>query len=115
MSTNYRKVLALVVGAACATVLALPAAATPKVDGEHKVTICHATASQSNPYVEITIDVAAWEDPTDPRHHGVHHYRGENWVDFELTGGECSGDGGTGTGGGDGGGGGTVVDPPADL
>jgi hypothetical protein len=28
-------------------------------DPEHKVTICHRTASDSNPYVEITIDEAA--------------------------------------------------------
>ena len=28
-------------------------------DPEHKVTICHATASKTNPYVMITVDVAS--------------------------------------------------------
>ena len=42
-----------------------PAMATPPgddpglVDG-HKITICHVTNSESNPFVIITIDVAAW-------------------------------------------------------
>jgi len=43
----------------CATALALPAAATPGDD--HKVTICHVTNSEKNPYVVIEVDVAAFD------------------------------------------------------
>jgi hypothetical protein len=79
--------------------LAVPAAATrPPAPGAdpaegHKITICHATRSLSNPYVEVEIDVAAWNDPSDPRHHGDHHTRtkdGITWKDYVLTEGECS-------------------------
>jgi hypothetical protein len=34
-------------------------ASATKGDPEHKVTICHATASRTNPYVMITVDVAS--------------------------------------------------------
>lgn len=34
-------------------------ASATKGDPDHKVTICHATASRSNPYVIITVDVAS--------------------------------------------------------
>ena len=79
--------------------MAAPAAATKPdpgadlVDG-HKITICHATRSLSNPYVEITIDIAAWNDQTDDKNHGDHHTRtknGETWSDYILEDGEeCS-------------------------
>lgn len=86
-------VLALIVSA----VTALPAAATkPPAPGAipeegHKITICHATSSLTNPYVEIDIDVAAWNDPTDPKHHGDHHTSTKNgvtWKDYVLAEGE---------------------------
>jgi hypothetical protein len=74
------------------TAVAAPASATrpdPDSDFEvgHKITICHATRSLSNPYVKITIDVAAWDlDDTDDRAHGPdHHARvkdGEMWADY---------------------------------
>lgn len=38
--------------------MATPAQAT-KPAPEHKVTICHATASETNPYVQITVDIAS--------------------------------------------------------
>lgn len=70
-----------------------PADGADPADG-HKITICHATASLSNPYVEITIDVAAWNDPSDPSHHGDHHTStkgGVTWSDYVLEeGAECS-------------------------
>ena len=34
-------------------------ATAPGSDGNHKVTICHATASQTNPYVVETVDIAS--------------------------------------------------------
>lgn len=42
------------------------------VDG-HKITICHATNSATNPYVVITIDVAAWSTSGDVGHSPNHH------------------------------------------
>ncbi len=70
------------------------AGATESPVDDHKITICHATASLSNPYVEITIDLSAWNDPTDPKHHGDHHTRtkrGVTWSDYVLEEGqECS-------------------------
>ena len=70
-----------------------PDTGTDLVDG-HKVTICHATSSVSNPYVEITIDVAAWNDPDDDKNHGDHHTRtkdGVTWKDYILLDGqECA-------------------------
>jgi hypothetical protein len=44
-----------------------------------KVTICHRTGSDSNPYVEITISVNAWENNGHGDHDG----------DFVLTQGDC--------------------------
>lgn len=70
-----------------------PADGADPADG-HKITICHATRSLSNPYVEFTIDVAAWNNPDDPKHHGDHHTRtkdGITWSDYILgEGEECS-------------------------
>lgn len=34
-------------------------ATKPNDEGEHKVTLCHATDSYTNPYVEVTVDVAS--------------------------------------------------------
>jgi hypothetical protein len=55
-SARIATVLVMVVGALGAT--ASLASATPPGPG-HKVTICHATASASNPYVVITVDIAS--------------------------------------------------------
>lgn len=47
-------------------------ATQPDADGEHKVGICHRTASDSNPYVYIEVDVASLSpghlDNADPGH-----------------------------------------------
>lgn len=97
MSTTLRKVLTVMVGGACAIALALPAAATPRVGGEHKVTICHVTNSATNPYVVIEVDVAAFdgEGANDHTQHG----------DAEYEAGECQWDGGVVV----------VDDPPVSL
>jgi hypothetical protein len=61
-------------------------------DPDHTVTICHATASASNPYVAITVDVASISDDSGHGRSGVnegdiippfdiagHVYPGNNW------------------------------------
>ena len=49
-----------------------PAAATDDEEkGDHKVTICHATGSDSNPYVQITVD---W--------HALKAHHSEHWGDI---------------------------------
>ncbi len=82
--------LAMIVGA-----FAVPASATkpdPNSDlvAGHKVWICHATRSLSNPYVKILIDIAAWdiEDPDSNDHGPEHHLREKNgviWGDYALV------------------------------
>ncbi len=59
-----RKMLASVAAAAAAVAIistvAVPIAANAtQPNPDHKVTLCHATHSYSNPYVEISVDVAA--------------------------------------------------------
>jgi len=74
------------------TVMA-PALATKPGSGPdegHKITICHVTNSATNPYVVITIDVAAWhsdgEEGHSPEHH-VNHKTGDHDVVWdEVTG-----------------------------
>ncbi len=84
-SSKFRKTMALVAGAVCATALALPAAATP--GDAHKVTICHVTNSEKNPLVVIDVDVAAFDGA------GANdHTRQENkpgMQDAEWMGGVC--------------------------
>lgn len=74
---------------------AAPASATKPdpnsdlVEG-HKIWICHATRSLSNPYVKILIDIAAWdvEDPDSNDHGPEHHLREKNgvvWGDYALA------------------------------
>ncbi|HWB88703.1 MAG TPA: hypothetical protein VG872_05775 [Acidimicrobiia bacterium] len=89
-----------------AMALAFPAFATKPDDSSglesgHKITICHATRSLANPYVEITIDIAAWDiaDPDSNDHGPQHHLRskdGITWGDYALAGpdDECTLDGG---------------------
>lgn len=76
-------------------VFAAPASATkpdPASDlvSGHKIWICHATRSLSNPYVKILIDIAAWdvEDPDSNDHGPEHHLREKNgviWGDYALV------------------------------
>jgi hypothetical protein len=65
-----------------------PAQATPDPDDEgHKATICHATAADENPYVELEVDVASI---LDDKGHGEHvgplwvvdHPKHEDWGDI---------------------------------
>ena len=69
------------------------AMATPPVSDHHKVTICHATGSQTNPYVQETVDIASTGylqaghddhagDIIPPYTYGdpVFNYGGHNWT-----------------------------------
>ena len=86
---------------------------------EHKVTICHATNSDTNQYVQITVDVAStghlqgghdtqheggiwnadmkanqekWGDIIPPYTYGDFSYAGQNWTDagIEIYGNDCA-------------------------
>jgi len=46
-------------------------ASATKPDPTHRVTICHATASDSNPYVAITVDIASIVGDSGHGHSGV--------------------------------------------
>ncbi len=82
--------LALVAGVFAAPAYATkPDPATDLVSG-HKVWICHATRSLSNPYVKILIDIAAWdiESPDSNDHGPEHHLREKDgivWGDYALV------------------------------
>jgi hypothetical protein len=63
--------------------------ATPPPD--HKVVICHATGSQSNPFVQLSVDIASSgfvegghnNHPNDiipPYVYGTFHFPGKNWT-----------------------------------
>jgi hypothetical protein len=49
------------------------ASATKTDEGEHKVTLCHRTASHKNPYVVITVDVASVQGVKKLEGHGSEH------------------------------------------
>jgi hypothetical protein len=81
--------LVLLVVAVAAPASAKRTESSSVADEGHKITICHATRSLSNPYVKITIDLAAWDvSDTDPTAHGPHHHArekdGVKWADKEL-------------------------------
>jgi hypothetical protein len=89
--------------------IAPSAANATQPNPEHKVTLCHATDSYSNPYVRITVDVAAvlhhghdghngpvfypaipkhtkWGDIIPPFDFGPHEqYAGKNWTPVGIT------------------------------
>lgn len=62
----------LVLGLMAPAMATRPGTVEDAIDG-HKITICHATNSAKNPYVVITIDVAAWQGGGDVRHSPDHH------------------------------------------
>lgn len=95
---RLRKFAALAATLALVSVLFVaPASATPKnAGGEHTITICHVTNSATNPYVVITVDVAAFDGEGKNDH--AHHVSNDGRVDVpyhELFG--CFGGGGGNT------------------
>ncbi len=89
MATRAAAVAMVAAGAvgACASI-----ASATKPDPGHKVTICHATASASNPYVVISVDIASIVGDSGHGHSGVnagdiippfemdgYSYAGNNW------------------------------------
>jgi hypothetical protein len=60
------------------------AAATPADASGHTVTICHATASATNPYVVITVDVASIGDTSGHGRSGVN--AGDIIPPFDIAG-----------------------------
>ena len=76
------------------------AQATPRdSDGNHKVTICHVTNSAKNPWVIITVDVAAF-DGHDKNDH-MHHRSKDGRRDVVAVNGRCPTVNGDHDGGGD--------------
>lgn len=76
-----RKLITLVTTVSLLTLSVIgPALATqpgssPDLEDGHKITICHATNSATNPYVVITIDIAAWhEEGGEVGHSPDHHF-----------------------------------------
>jgi len=66
-------------------------------NGEHTVRICHVTESDGNPYVEMTVDVAAFDGEGSSDH--THHVAKDGRMDVQLAEGEsCPTVGGGGSG-----------------
>ena len=61
-------------------VLIVPSIANAKSNGNKKITICHATGSESNPFVEITISKKGWVNG---------HQDHQNGRDFVVIGNNC--------------------------
>ena len=86
--------------AALLIVAALPAMATPQDgDGEHKVPICHVTNDESNPWVIVYVDFAAFGDSDHAQHQSK-----DNRVDEMAVDGMCPDNGG-----------GTLPPPPTEA
>ncbi len=82
-----RTLATLMTVSALALVIAFPASATPSSDGDHTVTICHVTESAGNPYVLLTVDVAAFDGEGNNDH--SHHVAKDGRVDVEASDGIC--------------------------
>lgn len=68
--------------------LATQPGSNPDLEDGHKITICHATNSETNPYVVITIDIAAWNDEGGQGHSPEHHVNrttGDHDVVWDAT------------------------------
>ena len=79
MTTNRSRLGALLIAVLLATVsyMSTSAVSATPPDPEHKVTICHRTNSDENPYSQITVDEAAVDGPQGSDHYGEH--KGPVW------------------------------------
>jgi len=94
MSRDGKRKLGLVAAVAMSVALvALPASATKPDPGSdlvlgHKIWVCHATSSLSNPYVKILIDQAAWNAADAGKGHSPQLHernkKGVTWADYAL-------------------------------
>lgn len=73
---TYLGLAAVLVGSLITVSSVQVSGATPP-DPEHKVTICHRTNSDSNPYVQITVDESAVDGQKGADHYGEH--KGPIW------------------------------------
>jgi hypothetical protein len=83
LATTIALLVLTVMGPAMAT---KPGTDSELIDG-HKIAICHVTNSASNPYVVITIDIAAWHDEGEEGHspeHHVNHKTGQHDVVWDA-------------------------------
>ncbi|MBT8214585.1 MAG: hypothetical protein KJP12_05110 [Acidimicrobiia bacterium] len=75
-------------GAAIVVIVMLvgaPLGATPRDDaGNHKVTVCHATSSNTNPWVVITVDIASTQERAHQKH--VHKKQDAPNVRYDIIG-----------------------------
>jgi len=69
LATTIALLVLMVAGPAMAT----PPGSDPELVDGHKITICHVTNSASNPFVVITVDIAAWHDGGEVGHSPEHH------------------------------------------
>ncbi|WP_181365232.1 hypothetical protein, partial [Arthrobacter sp. HMWF013] len=87
-----------------------PAAANDNANNDHKITICHATGSATNPYVSVTMDVHALdahvghqhEEDIIPANDGKVLPGGQNLDKAGIWNAGCSAPGGPGNGNGNG-------------
>jgi hypothetical protein len=70
-ASRTRTVIAFTAAAATA-MLAFSAGPAAAGTGAHKITICHATSSERNPYVEINVDTSSINNLPDGNGHGRH-------------------------------------------
>jgi hypothetical protein len=91
-----RRLITAGVAAVAVTGIAFTAAGPSSADPAPKITICHGTASETNPYVEITVSANSFKDghfdDFVDKSHGVN-----NHPDFVLTPGRTCDDGPTGS------------------
>lgn len=90
MSWNQQLRRLVAAGAVVAApLLTIPGASATPADpaGSHQITICHVTNSAHNPYVVITIDVAAFDGQGRSDH--AHHISKVGRVDLPYVGGQC--------------------------
>ncbi len=82
VSTGRRWIRAALAAGLLAALAVAPAAATPDTGDGHQVTICHVTSSEGNPYVVITVDVAAFDGDGSNDH--THHVANDGRTDVEY-------------------------------